>query len=937
MIGLRLVSMSPSRRISAPRPPDAPLPFRFPLIASLAPVVAALALWLVTSSPFALLFAVLGPITALASFADSRFGARRSVKREQARFALEARTVVAAIEQYHASERVERAELSPAAEEIVSRHGADPYRWKATGSAVLVTVGVGTVRSSLQFDRTATTPGSSVDAELADIDIRAGQLTDAPVLVDARLGIGVCGPTVHAAAVARAVALQLAWAFSPATHWIATAVDDAQWSETLPHRQRRAVRSGYVFECGGLDDDRAFALVAVSRAESDLPGECRVVIRVGGGQGAEIVQHPDREQRRSLRAAVVSREAASAWAVEICGEAVREGLVSPGFDLPESLALSGLLRSPESVTDSSTLAVECAVDASGPVTLDIVTQGPHAVIGGTTGSGKSELLISWVIAMAARNSPECVNFLLIDFKGGSAFAALEVLPHTVGIITDLDARQASRALVSLRAELRYRERILAEVGARDIRAANTAGVVLSRLVIVIDEFAAMISDHPDLHPLFVDIASRGRSLGLHLVLCTQRPAGVVRDGVLANVDLRISLRVNNRADSTAVIGTDAAAELSVEALGRGIISVAGREPQIVQFALASPNDAIEVAQRWQGAGLPRRPWCEPLPLVVVQRELSAPSGNIAFGISDLPQEQRRAIATWNPRDDGHVLVLGAPRSGKSTAVWVMAGDGLLVPATVAAAWDALHDLEHARDTIAAIDDIDSLLSRFPPEHRDAFISTLSRLLRDGPARGITMILAAQRLTADVNPLTGLVPSRLLLRHSSKSEFVLAGGDGACFDSALPPGGGSWRGNRVQVASDSCPGWRVPEPRIDALSRELPWVIVSSRAASLSTQLAATGLEVQTLDDCDISAIRKDQVIIGDVEEWQSRWGLLPTLKPIAQVIFDQCTIADYRALTRSRQLPPPLTAMENAVWLEQDSGACRAYLPLPTPEFSLPC
>src|SRR5258708_39991748 len=107
---------------------------------------------------------------------------------------------------------------------------------------------------------------------------------------------------------------------------------------------------------------------------------------------------------------------------------------------------------------------------------------------------------------------------------------------------------------------------------------------MARLVIVVDEFAAVVSGQPELHELFADLSARGRSLGLHLVLCTQRPSGVVRDAVLANITLRISLRVTDRADSVAVIGTDAAAALPVEPPGRALV-VDGARVRLVQAPL----------------------------------------------------------------------------------------------------------------------------------------------------------------------------------------------------------------------------------------------------------------------------------------------------------------------------------------------------------------
>ena len=926
------------QRITAPRPPGSSPPFRFPLIASLAPLVAALVLWFITSSPFALLFAILGPVTALASFADSKFGSRKSLKRERARFVQDATATITAIHAAHTAEVSDLAEIGPGAEVIAGRYGADPDRWM-TGAAspILVRAGLGLVPSALRLNSPARLAPSAVDSDLDEIESLASVLNDAPVLLDARYGIGVCGSRVLALAVARAIVLQLAWALSPADYWLAAAGRGESWMGTLPHRPLREPRQGYLAEFGMAAGDRAAALVAMARQESELPADCRIVIKLGHDTGAEIIRHPDRSQRRIVSPGLVSRESAVAWAARAAREATRDGLVSLGLDIPALVPLASVLPSAARYERSTTLAAEFSVDAAGPVTIDLVAHGPHAVVGGTTGSGKSELLISWVLALAARHAPTDVNFLLLDFKGGSAFESLTSLPHSVGVITDLDATEATRALASLGAELRYRERILARAGARDILDLPPEGVLsLPRLVIVADEFAAMLGEHPDLHPLFTDIASRGRSLGVHLILCTQRPAGIVRDGVLANADLRISLRVNNAADSSAVMGTTAAAELPAGAVGRGLVGFAGGPPRTVQFAMASQGDAHDIAMRWKDAAAPRRPWCDPLPASLSKRDVisgahSVGLGCVRFGLSDLPHEQRHAVAQWDARRDGHVLVLGVARSGKSTALAALAQGGLLLPADVPGAWDVIAALEQSRDEVVAIDDLDSLLARFPAEYKDAAIERLLRLLRDGPARGVFLVLAAQRLTADLHSLAALVTGRLMLKHASKSDIVLAGADAASFDATLPPGGGIWQGARVQVVCDAGP---LRSPDIQPPMRpstDRPWAIVSSRASIVGRKLSAAGLEVLQLATLVPgqweSTIGPGHVIVGDTDEWQSRWGLLPTLRSVAESMFDRCSVADYRALTRSRELPPPLSAGADEVWLEGEHGVRRATIP----------
>ncbi len=170
------------------------------------------------------------------------------------------------------------------------------------------------------------------------------------------------------------------------------------------------------------------------------------------------------------------------------------------------------------------------VGYDGEFAVDLVRDGPHALIAGTTGSGKSELLQTLVATLAVVNRPDEMTFVLVDYKGGSAFAECADLPHTVGLVTDLDTRLVERALVSLGAELRRRETQLAQAGAKDIedyldKRARGGNVLppLPRLLLVIDEFASMVRELPEFISGLVNIAQRGRSLGIHLVLATQRP------------------------------------------------------------------------------------------------------------------------------------------------------------------------------------------------------------------------------------------------------------------------------------------------------------------------------------------------------------------------------------------------------------------------------
>ena len=189
------------------------------------------------------------------------------------------------------------------------------------------------------------------------------------------------------------------------------------------------------------------------------------------------------------------------------------------------LARSGLAAIDDSIAIAAKWRVGCRSDvepasdghlraalgmsADGIVEVDLVGDGPHALIAGTTGAGKSELLRTLVATLAAGSSPDDVTFVLIDYKGGSTFDACADLPHTVGVVTDLDDRLAERALVSLEAEIRRRERLLRDAGADDLESYRTVRretAPLPRLVVVIDEFAAMAADLPG----FLHVAGRCR-------------------------------------------------------------------------------------------------------------------------------------------------------------------------------------------------------------------------------------------------------------------------------------------------------------------------------------------------------------------------------------------------------------------------------------------
>lgn len=203
------------------------------------------------------------------------------------------------------------------------------------------------------------------------------------------------------------------------------------------------------------------------------------------------------------------------------------------------------------------------------------SHGPHGLIAGMTGSGKSELIMTLILSLAVNYHPHDVAFILIDFKGGGMAKTFEKLPHTVGIITNLDGNEIKRSLASINSELRKRQMEF-------VQAANVAGesnidiykyqqlyrsgVVskpLPHLFIISDEFAELKSQHPDFMTELISAARIGRSLGVHLILATQKPSGVVDDQIWSNSKFRICLKVQDRSDSQDVIKRPDAAELNI--------------------------------------------------------------------------------------------------------------------------------------------------------------------------------------------------------------------------------------------------------------------------------------------------------------------------------------------------------------------------------------
>ncbi len=377
------------------------------------------------------------------------------------------------------------------------------------------------------------------------------------------------------------------------------------------------------------------------------------------------------------------------------------------------------------------LRAPIGVHEGGTLSVDLRADGPHGLVGGTTGAGKSEFLQGYLAALAASHSPERLNFLLVDYKGGSAFGRLvnqfdhdgrrisRGLPHTVGMITDLTPALVDRALESLQAELHRRETILAgPPQVQDLIEMEKRGLpdTPPSLLIVVDEFAALAKEVPKFVEGVVDIAQRGRSLGLHLLLATQKPGGVITANIQANTNLRVALRTATEDESRDLVNAPDAGLIDRTNPGRGLIrrgpsdlvrfqssyvggftepAISGTlavaefdvgslrllsEAEVSDEAPSKVTDLTRIVGVINEAAAeldlprPRRPWLDPLPSSVDLLDLLRPQDDsaVVYGVVDLPDKQTRQLATFRPDEDGSLLIYGMGGTGKTVALRTLA-------------------------------------------------------------------------------------------------------------------------------------------------------------------------------------------------------------------------------------------------------------------------
>ncbi|MEX0848462.1 MAG: FtsK/SpoIIIE domain-containing protein, partial [Ilumatobacteraceae bacterium] len=366
--------------------------------------------------------------------------------------------------------------------------------------------------------------------------------------------------------------------------------------------------------------------------------------------------------------------------------------------------------------------------------------------------------------------------------------------------------------------------------------------VVPRLIVVVDELAALAAEHPDVLSALVGIAQRGRSLGVHLVLATQRPSGVISDEIRANTNLRLALRLHDAADATDVVADAAPSTFRRSQPGRAALRLGPGE--LVVFQAARCADAAEwvvaIRQAATDAGLldVRRPWCDPLPATLFASATDAVDAGAAadaVGLVDVPDEQAQQPLRWSPRD-GHLMVVGSSGSGVtstlSTAARSVAHEAevLVIDSSNDALWSAvaehpacagvvrLHERERllrllrratadepaAPPMLVVIDGLGALRAEVEPIEREAERALLDRLLTDPPP-GRTLLLGADRAGAVPSSVMALCPNRWLLHLHDRHDAGLLGSASLGSVGPLVPGrmaiaAGAQQGCLAQVVS-----------------------------------------------------------------------------------------------------------------------------------------
>ena len=706
-----------------------------PLFSLLVPLGFALVMWLVSSSPVMMLFALMGPLAMGASLLDARRQtavARRTAAEEAQRVAQQ-------------GEAKRREELEREAAKARRQHPS---------LADLLDSG-----HRLPTVRTASPQ-----------HVRVGLDRDkCPVLVPIDSRLCVIGESAAAVRASRSLSLVCAW------------------------------HSG-----GERRDD-----VTSVRNMSEIPASTSLTVTFADDGWATLT-----DVRTPLDTVpVLLDELSDAHATAIRGELSRVHSVRHAPPTLDDLWRTHAAGSTDDMTPDATRDVTGIVgwrdDESGPVgvALSLGHDGPHFLIAGATGSGKTETLGALIASMAARHDPARFRFAVIDFKGGGGFVRVAGLPHSAGITTDLDGDDVLRALSGIRVDMERREQLLRESGRTDI-AHVPADRTLPRLLIVVDEYRALCEQVPDARRIMTDVAARGRALGVHLALASQRAAGAFSDDLIVNAQTRLCLTPVGDDDARYLLGVSLPHPQAVGKPSERQLLLRRRAGE-VERVLPVCADARTLARATEmcvragegdvpvgrGSEVDRpnawRLWWSELPRTLSDRTMAdsldhnalAPEV-VRLGLRQDVRTTRWLALDYSPTRDGSLAVVGGPRSGKSTLLDHLGRSTLstvVVPRHPALALDVLTSrarrLKRAAGVPAAVivvDGLDAILRDTPDEYGDDLIAALETIARDGPRRGTFIAFSASTDEARLSPFVRHVSTRLTLDKRIPGRGLLDG-------------------------------------------------------------------------------------------------------------------------------------------------------------------
>lgn len=533
-------------------------------------------------------------------------------------------------------------------------------------------------------------------------------------------------------------------------------LSDRQLLEVVPHyvilafSKQLAERSEIVKQVSTYKGNCGFSFVALYDELRHLPKDCTGIIDLSHPTAYLRSKNSTRGDYTPFAAEYYTSGSEDQLAVTLANielDSMAESFELPGMYTFLEMFGVGRVEHLNCLTrwrsNNPTISLETAVgiDTTGELfRLDLHEKyhGPHGLIAGMTGSGKSEFIITLILSLAINYHPYEVSFILIDYKGGVMAKAFEHLPHTAGIITNLDGAEVNRSLVSIEAELKRRQDIFSRtsqmVGTSNIDIYTyqklfrdgTVSEPLPHLFIISDEFAELKTQQPDFMKKLISAARIGRSLGIHLILATQKPSGVVDDQIWSNAKFRVCLKVQDRQDSMDMLKRPEAAELTQT--GRFYLQVGNNELfELGQSAWAGASympsdrvekqrdDSIQIIDNTGHTIKTLRPakqkkliideikqldvitdylatlaseedikirqlWCPPIPAVIYLRDLIKKYDIPRFageklapviGEYDDPVSQKQNIMTLPLTEEGNAIIYGATGNGKTTLITTM--------------------------------------------------------------------------------------------------------------------------------------------------------------------------------------------------------------------------------------------------------------------------